>query len=286
MKILKRDRSRTTRAISVYLLLVVAAPAFFTSSVNAQQIYRNGFERVVLGDTGQNWCASEAAGDLLCPQAGFPDQDGDHGRDALARSGQLVKIGGGDAGFDYTKISNSGNPLPASAALGAEPKDWACTRDNVSGLIWEVKTNSASSLRHMNHTYTWYDTNSTINGSDVGMLGTSASCNNTLNQCNTSAFVAAVNVQGLCGFSDWRMPTPGELHGVVHYGRVAAPAIDPTYFVNTAPTGDARFTWTGRTFPSAPSVAWSVDFGAVSFAGVNGTSKEGLLSVRLVRIGQ
>ena len=108
-------------------------------------LFLDGFETapppltVALNDTGQNWCANDSANFLSCPQAGFPDQDGDHGRDALARAGQLTKIGGGEAGFDYTKISNSGLPLGAGAALGSGAGDWGCTRDNVTGLIWEVK---------------------------------------------------------------------------------------------------------------------------------------------------
>ena len=258
-------------------------------NAHAQQtedIYQNGFERFVpgkLNDTGQNWCASATTLNLLCPQAGFPDQDGDHGRDALARNGQLVKIGGGDAGFDYTKISNAGDPLPASAALGIGANDWACTRDNMSGLIWEVKTNNPANLRHMSHSYTWYDTNSAINGGVPGIVGTSGTCNSTLVQCNTSAFVAAVNAQGLCGFNDWRMPKLYELMGIVHYGRAVAPLIDPAYFVNTAATGNARSVWSGRNHAPVASVAWDVDF---SFGHVGGDFKSDVNGVRLVRAGQ
>ena len=50
--------------------------------------------------------------------SGFPRQDGDFGRDALARAGQLTKIGGGEAGFDFTKISNSGQPFVGSCRIG------------------------------------------------------------------------------------------------------------------------------------------------------------------------
>ena len=75
-----------------------------------------------------------------------------HGRDALARAGQLQKVGGGEAGFDFTKLDANGNALPASAT------SWDCVRDNVTGLIWEVKTTSG--LRSWSNTYTWYDPNS------------------------------------------------------------------------------------------------------------------------------
>ncbi|MFO1344523.1 MAG: DUF1566 domain-containing protein [Burkholderiales bacterium] len=209
-----------------------------------------------LNDTGQNWCANNTTGNLNCPQAGFPDQDGDHGRDAHARAGQLSKIGGGEAGFDYTKISNSGNPLPASAALGSGPNDWACTRDNVTGLIWEVKVNNASHLRHMNHTYTWYSTDAGINGGVPGTLGTAPTCNSTLAQCNTQAFAAAVNTQGLCGHGDWRLPSSEELQGIAHYGR-SEPALDPLYFANAAIMGGASLAWTGRNVAFNAFGAWA-----------------------------
>lgn len=235
-----------------------------------------------LNDTGMNWCANDTANYLSCPQAGFPDQDGDHGRDALARAGQLPKIGGGEAGFDYTKISNSGQPLGAGAALGTGAGDWGCTRDNVTGLIWEVKLNNAASLRHMAHTYTWYDTNAASNGGNAGTIGTAATCNSTLTQCNTSAFVAAVNAQGLCGANDWRMPTPEELQGIVHYGTYS-PTIDPGYFPNTSASGYSAYFWTGTNVAADASFAWFVSF----FNGyVLSYSKSYYYGVRLVRGGQ
>ncbi|SYZ81278.1 Uncharacterised protein [Vibrio paracholerae] len=65
-----------------------------------------------LNDTGIDWCADGSQNNLDCPVQGYEGQDGDHGRDALARSGQLQKVGGGD----FTKLDNSGNPLPESAS--------------------------------------------------------------------------------------------------------------------------------------------------------------------------
>lgn len=239
-----------------------------------------------LNDTGIDWCANNTTNNLSCPQAAFPDQDGDHGRDALARTGQLVKIGGGEAGFDYTKISNSGNPLPAGAALGTGANDWGCTRDNLSGLIWEVKLNNTSSLRHMDHRYAWYDTNSAINGGNAGSVGTAGTCNGTLTQCNTSAFVAAVNAQGLCGANDWRMPTPEELQGIVHYGRSSisiSPAIDPDYFPNTSASGNAKNVVTVRSYAQDAGAAWIISFDRGQIYGYEKSIGYG---VRLVRGGE
>jgi len=108
-----------------------------------------------LNDTGIDRCADGLADiNRVCPVAGYPGQDGDFGRDAAARAGTLLKAGGGAAGFDFTKIANNGSVLPASAVRGSEPNDWACTRDNVTGLIWEVK--NLGGLRDSRNIYAWY----------------------------------------------------------------------------------------------------------------------------------
>jgi hypothetical protein len=46
-----------------------------------------------LNDTGITWCANDTTNNLPCPVASHRGQDGDHGRDALARAGQLQKGG-------------------------------------------------------------------------------------------------------------------------------------------------------------------------------------------------
>lgn len=268
-----------------YVLFLLAT---WNPPLNAQSalpLLADGFEfRAPLNDTGQNWCANATNGNLSCPQAGFPDQDGDHGRDARARQGQLSKIGGGWAGFDYTKISNSGAVLPASAVLGSGPSNWGCTRDNVTGLIWEVKPSNLASLRHRGHTYTWYSADASVNGGVPGTLGSSITCNSTLPQCNTQDFVAAVNAQSLCGANDWRLPTPQELMGIVNY-RLQGALVDATYFPDIPfSQTTARVFWAGRSLTFSAFHAWNVSFmnGYVS----NDFSKSNHYGIRLVRSGQ
>ena len=260
--------------VCAVLLAFACTPAF---AQLAERIFVDGFQ-IGLNDTGQDWCANAFDGNLTCPQSGFPRQDGDFGRDALARAGQLSKIGGGEAGFDFTKISNSGQPLPAAAALGTGANNWACTRDNVTGLLWEVKLFDAASLRDQTHRYTWYSTDSSINGGNPGSVGTASTCSSTLSLCNIQAYVAAVNAQGLCGFNDWRMPDQGQLLGIANHRR-SNPAIDPAYFRNTL----SNWYWTGRNFAGIASDAWGVSF-------INGSlrnnTKANTYHVRLVRGGQ
>lgn len=62
--------------------------------------------------------------------------DGEHPRqDAVLGRDKLVKDDfDGHSGFSYTKLDSFGKPLPNDAI------DWACVRDNTTGLIWETKT--------------------------------------------------------------------------------------------------------------------------------------------------
>ena len=76
-------------------------------------------------------------------------------------AGTVTKTSGATAGFDCTKVANNGSDLEASATLGLNATDWACTRDNVTGLLWEVKTTSG--LRSQDHYYTWYNSDASTN---------------------------------------------------------------------------------------------------------------------------
>ncbi|WOO31809.1 DUF1566 domain-containing protein [Diaphorobacter limosus] len=232
-----------------------------------------------LNDTGITWSGHATSGNATTCDSGHPaGQDCHYGRDKAAADGALTKVGastpnnGVANGFDYTKIANNGSVLPANAALGSSPGDWACTRDNVTGLIWEVKTTSG--LRSQAHTYSWYMT-----GSPDGNAGTASggTCE-TEGRCDTEKYVADVNATNLCGHTDWRMPTVKELEGIADLGR-SNPAIDPTYFPNTP----SSYVWSGSPNAGYSSYAWNVNFGY-------GNANDGLRSsssrVRLVRAGQ
>lgn len=230
-----------------------------------------------LNDTGITDCYNDTTVDnssgIQSDSGTHPRQDCRYGRDAAAAVG-MPKVGGGGKGFDFSKIANNGNVLPESAMLGSDPNDWACTRDNITSLIWEVKTTSG--LRSQNHSYTWYSSNTATNGGIVGTAsgGTCA----TAGRCDTEKFVADVNAAGLCGAADWRMPTQNELISIVDYGRVY-PAIDPTYFTNTP----ASFFWSASAYAGDSGYAWNVYF---SYGDADGNDKGSAVQVRLVRAEQ
>ena len=221
-----------------------------------------------LPDTGQDTCYNDTMADTVVASdpasisrdgGTHPRQDCRYGRDAAAAAGMLAKNGAGAKGFDYSKIANNGSILAAGATLGTAATDWACTRDNITGLTWEVKTGTSTDLRYFGHTYTWYSNNGSTNGGEAGSSG-SNTCDGTLpaSQCNTEAFTTAVNAVQLCTYSDWRMPTIRELHTLVYSAGLDS-SIDPTHFPNTPYTGGTDF-WSGSTYAGLPANAWAVIF--------------------------
>lgn len=226
-------------------------------------------------------------------------QDCHYGRDKAAADGTLTKVGasapnnGIANGFDFSKVCNSGQlagqgTCPANPTLGAGNDEWACTKDNVTGLVWEVKVDDPSHLRYAGHAYYWYSTDATTNGGSPGTSGAGSSTSSgaaclgsATNRCDTEKFVQDVNAAGLCGVSDWRMPTVKELYGIADLGRFN-PIIDPVFFPNTVPavSNPPTLYWTGKRY--AVNSAWSIDFrnGLVDASG----DEFGLL-VRLVRSG-
>lgn len=244
-----------------------------------------------LNDSGQTACyggsdSTAASGEVgsgtpLPEPTGFEAQDCTLGAAAADALGLQHKRGAGSAGFDFSKVSQRGNLLPAGAARGDGPDDWGCVLDHRSGLIWELK--ASSGLRAADHRYSWRDDDAGRNGGDPGSLGTDT-CAGTLpaGQCNTQSLLAAVNALSgdsrLCGATDWRLPSEHELQSIVDYGAASGAAVDVEYFPDAAPVNY----WTASNYAAESNgdSAWVVNF-------VEGDllaeTKTGALRVRLVR---
>jgi hypothetical protein len=125
----------------------------------------------------------------------------------------------------YTKLDAFGNKLEEIAS------QWAMVRDNVTGLVWEVKSDQEG--MHYNETdYRW--------------------------QTIQSEFIDRLNKAQFGGYTDWRLPTLHELYTLVQYN-----ALDPdlkinrNYFPNTKPESY----WSSTTYSYHPVQAWNVYFG-------------------------
>lgn len=177
---------------------------------------------------------------------------------------------------DFTKLDAEGQPLEADAAAV-----WSCVRDEVTGLTWESKTNDRG-VHDAYSTYSWYDPDPTTNGgspgeADGGICG--------IESCDTHGLVTAVNAQGLCGFTDWRLPTREELLSLLDRARFG-PTLDTRYFPMMAqPDREGRWVPFSQWTSSAtldPDVAWILWF-AEGMSYVNRKNDSEYLGARLVR---
>lgn len=179
-------------------------------------------------DTGQNNCYG-SCGVLLpvCPSPGekYYGQDANYYRNPMS----------------YTKLGLDGDPLPDTA------KEWAMVKDNVTGLVWEVKTSENMSAR-----FDWD---------------------------KAKAYAADLN---LGGFSDWRLPSITELAYLVDHSvnpnsiPQPGPMLNNLYFPNT---GNFYY-WSSTTKPGSIGSAFNYNF---SQGSDNTLMKSSKLSVRAVR---
>ncbi len=122
----------------------------------------------------------------------------------------------------YTKLDANGN------ALSDDATSWVMVKDNVTGLIWEVKTNDGS-IHDRDNSYTW------VRAQEF--------------------FIAQLNSDGFGGYTDWRLPSIKELGSIVDLGR-DNPTIDTNYFNN----GYSAFYWSGTTYAEDTDYAWYIYF--------------------------
>lgn len=167
----------------------------------------------------------------------------------------------GMVGLDVTDPDSSDGKLGFSYSTVGSYDKTECVKDNITGLTWEGKPTSGVRINTAMYT----------NIGD-GRAG------------DASAYVTAVNATGLCGYTDWRLPTRDELQSLVDYG-VAGLSIDSTWFPNTK----LYAYWSSTGYAGGADVAWYVLFGQVNygrdFGGghVNYGSRSSNLHARLVR---
>jgi len=159
---------------------------------------------VRLSDTGQTTCYNNTAA-ITCPGPGDPfyGQDGSYLIDPPS----------------YTKLDAIGDALPASAT------SWVAVKDNVTGLVWELKT-----AGNKNTTFTLADA------------------------------IAYAGGLTLAGRSDWRLPTLKELSSIADFRR-SLPAVYTAYFNNTYFSSTlSAFYWSDSDYINNTDYQWGVDF--------------------------
>ena len=164
----------------------------------------------------------------------------------------------------YTKLGQDGMELNDTAT---QEDGWIMIRDNVTGLIWEIKTDD-DSIHDKDNTFAWCDTNPETNGGDPGTCGDGP---------DTEDLISTMNENEYGGFSDWRMPTRNELRTIIDYDAYN-PAVNTDYFPNTV----TSYYWSANTLAEGNgSGAWIMSF--ISGKGSIYSSKSNSFYVRAVR---
>lgn len=208
---------------------------------------------LIINDTGVTGCSDNVAINLTCPQVDYPRQDAEYGWDSSQNNNT-----DGHAGFSFTKVDMAGNDLPASTT------SWNCVRDNRTGLLWEVKTVSQG-LHDADYNFTWYNSDPNTNGGDPGLANPQNSliyCGSGLvaGGCDTEHFVQSVNSEGLCGYTDWRIPSAGELLSIIDFSETPSTGMmDTNYFPIFLPSGFTQGWWTATTAGNAVDSAYALN---------------------------
>lgn len=169
---------------------------------------------VRLNQTNLSTCATATANNLACTSQQLGELHGLQ-QDAEVRSGHTA---------NYT-------------VLRRDNQD--CIQDQNSDLTWELKTRDGG-VREVEFGYYWYEPDLRKNGGFSGYeeyfdfgLAPGETCGNHLENCNTTAYLAKLNQQKYCGYSDWRLPTQAELAGLTDYGKTTPPLVFSPFEVTT-----------------------------------------------------
>jgi hypothetical protein len=164
-----------------------------------------------------------------------------------AQTGDFTSTFGEDSDYthntqSFTKLGPGGVELPDNAI------DWVMVKDNVTGLMWEAKTDDGTT-NDKDNVYSWDE--------------------------SQNVFIQTLNDNTFGGFSDWRLPNAKELAYIVDMS-TRNPAINLTYFPNTYNS----YHWSSNADATYGGMAWRVNFIA---SWTSRASKSNALHVRAVR---
>ncbi|MBQ4858951.1 DUF1566 domain-containing protein [Pseudoalteromonas sp. MMG007] len=232
----------------------------------------------LINDSGVGECYNNTQR-INCASDDFPEQDAELGRDSYAN--RLDKVGKGNLAFDYTKLNKFADEVADDSS------DFSCVRDNVTGLVWEVKSAPSgvvpdTSLRDGQNHYFWDIGETTFTDTSTA----NSTCPNDTS-CGVQSYINEVNALDFCGGTNWRLPTYTELLGLIDYGKQGQRVlIDESLFPYIPQAGEIEDVdlpyWTSQTAADGTSLsqAYIID---MSSGNDLAYPKENTAYVRLVR---
>jgi len=160
-------------------------------------------------------------------------------------------------------------------AVEGVPGNNDCVQDQFIGLVWEVKSD-AQGLHDWRNTYSWYSPEESFEG-ELDYRGTRNAGSCAGSDCDTTAYVEAVNQAAYCGHDDWRMPSRDELGSISDPRKPNNP---PTANLNYFPHTQIGEYWSANDYQFQYDAAWRWSF---EFGHDRVEWKKDPASVRLVR---
>jgi hypothetical protein len=149
----------------------------------------------------------------------------------------------------YLAIGPDGQPV-ANA-----PGENDCVQDQFIGLVWELKSDLPG-LRDWRNTYSWYSPEESFDG-ELDYRGQKNAGDCVGSDCDTSAYVLAVNETGYCGHNDWRMPSRDELGSISDPRKTDNP---PTINLDFFPYTQPEEYWSANDYQFQYNAAWRWNF--------------------------
>jgi hypothetical protein len=144
---------------------------------------------------------------------------------------------------------------PVGQPVEGKPGENDCVQDQFIGLVWEVKSDLPG-LRDWRNTYSWYSPDESFEGElDYRGVKNAGMCSGS--ECDTSAYVSAVNQSGYCGHSDWRMPSRDELGSISDPRKQDNP---PTINMDFFPYTQSDEYWSSNDYQFQYNAAWRWSF--------------------------
>ena len=170
-----------------------------TGTTNKVDIDGGGFGNAFVAFLGED-CEAGLDSESITITTGGTDDDGLGMDDTESTADDAIDLNG-YAGFNFTMLDFNGVDVATSG------ESMQCVRDNNTGLVWEASlVDDDTTLRDKDQTFTWYDG---TNGSD--------------SEQTTQDLIDYLNgghvdyPAGLCGITDWRLPTATELLSLANY---------------------------------------------------------------------